>query len=86
MPGVALHLLDVETRVEAAPGGGRDDAPDLGIAAHGAECVGEVVPALHGQCVDGRTVDGDDGNACGGAGLEVETPMSGSAIFPPSIC
>ena len=84
-PRVALHLLDVDARVEAAALGGQHDAADPGVAAGRAHGVGQVVPALYGKGVDRREVDGDDGDALV-RGSEVETPMSGSATFPPSVC
>ncbi|GAA3035041.1 hypothetical protein GCM10020000_10620 [Streptomyces olivoverticillatus] len=68
--GCALQLLDVDARIEAPPGGGEDDAVDRGVGARGPYRFGEVVPALCGKGVDGRVVDGDDGDArfgaCGG--------------------
>ncbi len=70
LAGGAAQLLDVHAGVEAAAGGGEDDTVGRRVAARRADGLRQRVPAAYGQGVDGREVDGDDGDArfgaCGG--------------------
>ena len=54
----ALHLFYVHPGVEAAALGAQDDHVGIGAIAGGSNRVGEFEPALRGNGVDGRIVDG----------------------------
>ena len=56
--GVGGELLDVDAGLEALARRLEDDDAHVGVAAGGAQRVGEVEPARDGQRVHGRVVDG----------------------------
>src|ERR1700730_4771754 len=68
----SLHLLDVNTRVEAPAFGSQDHRVGIGIGAGGGDRVGQLEPPARRDGVDGRVVDGDrddvrfDGGGCDG--------------------
>ena len=55
----ALHLLDVDARVEAAALGAEHDAAHVGVLASGGDLASELEPAGHIERVDRRSVDYD---------------------------